>query len=371
MKVLVATTAGAGHLAGVLPFARAAVRAGHEVRTAAPASFAPALAAAGLVHEPFADADPAELGAVFGRVPAGTMSQADELVVSEVFGRIDLRAALPGVQALVGRWRPDVVLREPAELASYVVARREGIPCVQGNIGTDRVDDRLLPLLREPLAEVGCDDAGLRDAPRWTVVPPSLDGRPAGVTGTLTAARDLDTDRPSGGLPPGLDGFDAPLLYATFGSVTASVGLFPGFYRVVLEQLAGLPVRVLLTLGEAGDPEALGPLPANVTVQRWWPQADVLPHASVVLSHGGFGTTQGAVVAGVPQVVVPLFSFDQFVNAEALDAAGVARALVTPGVGRPARGPHRAPRPAGRVRHREAVEAVLADPVAGSGRAPS
>ena len=62
MRVLVATTAGAGHLAGLLPFARACVRAGHEVRVVAPASFAPAVATAGLVHEPVADADPATGG---------------------------------------------------------------------------------------------------------------------------------------------------------------------------------------------------------------------------------------------------------------------------------------------------------------------
>ncbi len=362
MKVLVATTAGAGHLAGLLPFARAAVRAGHDVRVAAPLSFAPALAAAGLVHEPFADADPAELGAVFARVPAGTMGQADALVVAEVFGRIDLRAALPGMQALVARWRPDVVLREPAELSSYVVAQREGLPCVQANIGTDRIDDRLLPLLQGPLAEVGCDDAGLRAAPRWTVVPPSLDGRPAGVTGSLTAARDPHEEKASGGLPPGLGTGDDPLVYATFGSIAGGMGLFPGLYAVVLEQLSALPVRVLLTVGQAGDPAALGPVPAHVSVQRWWPQADVLPHAAVVLSHGGFGTTQGAVVAGVPQVVVPLFSFDQFVNADQLAAAGVARALVAPGVADLPAASIFPAGPAAAAGTGEAVAAVLADP---------
>lgn len=35
MKVLVATTAGAGHFAGLRPFARACAQAGHEVRVAA------------------------------------------------------------------------------------------------------------------------------------------------------------------------------------------------------------------------------------------------------------------------------------------------------------------------------------------------
>jgi hypothetical protein len=127
MRVVAATTAGAGHLAGLLPFARACLRAGHEVRVAAPASFAGAVASAGLAHEPFPDVDPAALGAVFGRIPALSMREADDLVIAEVFGRLDRDAALPGMRALLDRWQPDVVLREPAELASYVAATERGI----------------------------------------------------------------------------------------------------------------------------------------------------------------------------------------------------------------------------------------------------
>ena len=44
-----------------------------------------------------------------------------------------------------------------------------------------------------------------------------------------------------------------------------------------------------------------------------------------MIGHGGFGTTMAALAAGVPQVVVPLFAIDQFVNAEQVAAvhAGV------------------------------------------------
>jgi UDP:flavonoid glycosyltransferase YjiC (YdhE family) len=106
------------------------------------------------------------------------------------------------------------------------------------------------------------------------------------------------------------------------------MGLYPAFYVRVLEQLAEVDARVLLTLGEAGDPAELGPLPRNIHAERWWPQSDVLPHAAVVVGHGGFGTTQAALGAGVPQVVLPLFSFDQFANAQQVAAVGVGVALV-------------------------------------------
>jgi len=57
------------------------------------------------------------------------------------------------------------------------------------------------------------------------------------------------------------------------------------------------------------------------------PQADLLPHADVVVHHGGSGTTLGALAAGVPQLVLPQGA-DQFANAEALLAAGAATQLL-------------------------------------------
>ena len=37
--------------------------------------------------------------------------------------------------------------------------------------------------------------------------------------------------------------------------------------------------------------------------------------AAAVVGHGGFGTTMTALTGGVPQVVLPLFAFDQTVHA--------------------------------------------------------
>jgi UDP:flavonoid glycosyltransferase YjiC (YdhE family) len=50
--------------------------------------------------------------------------------------------------------------------------------------------------------------------------------------------------------------------------------------------------------------------------------------AALVIGHGGFGTTMTALAAGVPQLVIPLFSSDQFVNAEQVDAVGVGLQLL-------------------------------------------
>ena len=52
-----------------------------------------------------------------------------------------------------------------------------------------------------------------------------------------------------------------------------------------------------------------------------------MPHAAAVVGHGGHGTTLGALAHGVPQVVVPLFSIDQWANAAAVERAGAGVAL--------------------------------------------
>ena len=115
---------------------------------------------------------------------------------------------------------------------------------------------------------------------------------------------------------------DRPLLYVTFGSVAGSIPPFAGVFREALDALADLDVCALMTVGRNVDPDGLGPVPANTEVRRWVPQADVLAHAAAMIGHGGFGTTMGALAAGVPQVVVPLFSFDQLVNGDHVAAVG-------------------------------------------------
>src|SRR6187399_460901 len=80
VRVLCATTANDGHFGPLLPFARALADAGHEVRVAAPASYAGMVARAGFVHEPFADAPRELIGPVMGRLPTLAFEEADNLV---------------------------------------------------------------------------------------------------------------------------------------------------------------------------------------------------------------------------------------------------------------------------------------------------
>jgi len=158
-------------------------------------------------------------------------------------------------------------------------------------------------------------------------------------------------EQPPGELPdwwPGRE--DQPLVYVTFGSVAGSFPQALPVYGVALQAVADLPVRVLLTVGRDLDPDALPDAPDNVRVERWVPQQDVLGHATAAVVHGGSGSTLGAIAAGVPLVVVPLFA-DQPQNARRVAEVGAGLAVE----------PNRDDVPATVRPLREAIETVLAE----------
>jgi len=63
-------------------------------------------------------------------------------------------------------------------------------------------------------------------------------------------------------------------------------------------------------------------LPAGVRLESYVPLGELLPHCSLLVHHGGIGTTARGLQAGIPQIIVPL-SHDQFDNAERIRRLGV------------------------------------------------
>jgi UDP:flavonoid glycosyltransferase YjiC (YdhE family) len=72
----------------------------------------------------------------------------------------------------------------------------------------------------------------------------------------------------------------------------------------VLNALAGLPLRVLLTAGPALDTRQLR-IPANTRAVAFLPHRMVFPHAALVITHGGWQTVNAALADGVPLVCIP------------------------------------------------------------------
>jgi UDP:flavonoid glycosyltransferase YjiC (YdhE family) len=74
----------------------------------------------------------------------------------------------------------------------------------------------------------------------------------------------------------------------------------------VIDALGGLDARVLVTLGPALELADVRSSSSNVVCVRGVPHGQVLPRASVVVTHSGHGTTIKALSFGVPLVCVPM-----------------------------------------------------------------
>jgi MGT family glycosyltransferase len=74
----------------------------------------------------------------------------------------------------------------------------------------------------------------------------------------------------------------------------------------VIDAVAKLPVRALVTLGPALEEGAVRSPSPNVVCVRTAPHGLVLPHASAVVTHCGHGTTIRSLAAGVPLVCIPM-----------------------------------------------------------------
>jgi UDP:flavonoid glycosyltransferase YjiC (YdhE family) len=301
VRVLVATTRGAGHLGPLVPFAQACVRAGHDVLVAGPASVASLTSRARLRLRPVAAPAAAVVDEAFAPVWRGEASI--EHVVRDLFIGLYARTAMADMLSAVDEWRPDVIVRETMEFASAVAAVRYDVPQVRVGIHLDSSVDtggRLETLAAE---ELGIEPERLREGPLLTRSPG--DDEP-GVHRFRTDAIPLRR---------------AELVYVTFGSEAPASEHFPGVYRRAVEALAGLPLPVLMTIGDRGDPDELGPLPPSVSVAPWVSQTEVMPWAAAMVGHGGSGSTLTALAAGVPQALVPLF-VDGPANARRIAALG-------------------------------------------------
>ncbi len=116
---------------------------------------------------------------------------------------------------------------------------------------------------------------------------------------------------------------EAPV-YVGFGSMAGFDR--QGLLQAVIAALAGR--RALFYPGWSGVTESS--LPENFFVVEDTPHSWLFPKTSLVIHHGGSGTTHSAARAGVPSVVVP-FAADQFFWAERLRQLGAASKSVKAG----------------------------------------
>jgi UDP:flavonoid glycosyltransferase YjiC (YdhE family) len=347
VRVLLASTDGAGHFGPLRPFIDALAARGDELLLVVPPKLEAAVSALGQRFVVSAEPPADELASLWARFATASGHESSVLGNRELFGRLWTAALLPTAERACDEWRPQLVLHEAAEYASAIAAERRGVPHAQVAISLAEVEADSLALAAPALAVHDVHFAErVRASPYLTRFPASLDPSPYPATRRFREAA-----------APPRRASDPPLVYITFGSVAGGLPNVTTVYRTALDAVAGLRARVLLTVGKEFDVDGLGSIPENTRVEAWVPQAEVLAEAALVVAHGGSGTTFGTLAAGVPLVFVPLFA-DQLVNAERVAAAGAALVV------EPDRGAARGMGTLGpqhQPRLRDAIETALGD----------
>ncbi|HKP58353.1 MAG TPA: glycosyltransferase [Polyangiales bacterium] len=338
MRVLFSSTRGTGHINPLLPYAHALVADGHDVAIAGPMELGDGLRAAGLQHVPFDHPGDETLAPIWARLRGVSQLEANMIAIREIFGGANARAALPKLLATIEEFRPQLIVRESAEFGALVAAAVTSVPHARVAVHMVSFEEFLpatvsasIDALRQQAGLVADEGRSLRAEPVFTWFPPSLDGSNDDGSQTRIPFRaQLSQGTPSAETPTWAAAHaEWPLVYITFGTIAGGMAEGMAAFRTALDAIAELPVHVLFTTGKNVDPSALGAIPANVHVEAFIPQCDVLSRAAAVVCHGGSGTMLGALAAGVPMVVVPLGA-DQPHNAQRIAENGAGLALSKP-----------------------------------------
>ncbi len=314
MKILAVATPGAGHVNPMMPLIEAFLAQGDEVTVTAGDDPGGVVARTGADFRVAGRGEMdwfADLGdRVLHGLPGDglTPERINHYFVPRLFAEVAVPDMIDDVVALGRELGPDLVLFESYALAGPLAAEVLGVPGVHHLISpmlphevTALADDAVSPIWRS----FDCSTPGYGGLYRGITIeitPPSLEEQtiPSGETVAM---------RPTPLPVSGPAHSDPPCVYLTLGTMFGNTEVF----RTVLAGLAGEDLEVVVTVGSGSDPAALEPVPANARVERYIPQAEVLPRCSAVVHHGGSGTMYGALAHGVPQVVLPQGA-DNFVN---------------------------------------------------------
>jgi MGT family glycosyltransferase len=115
-----------------------------------------------------------------------------------------------------------------------------------------------------------------------------------------------------------------PLVLVSF-STAPEQGSIKKFQNAI-DALSNLAVHGVVTVGGSIDPAALRPS-HNVVLFATADHEELMRRADLVVTHGGHGTLMRALKNGLPMIVIPGMGGDQPINAAAVEAWGVGRAL--------------------------------------------
>jgi MGT family glycosyltransferase len=348
-RVLVYTTPGPGNIYPVVPTLLELRERGHELRVYTRDTEADRLRSIGLTA---AAIDPRIHEIEIDDYRARSQIDASVRLLRALAARGEIE--IETVTAAVGEWAPDVLLIDATAQGAGYAAEASGLPWAQYcpfppairsrdvppyGLGlrparhvAGHLRDRLLNwfsqqlLTRQltPLNALRCDlglapldafDEQYRRSDRFILYTAEPYEYPRSDWPANVRLVGPGTWGPQGDAPPWLLAETRPIVL-----VTASTELQADakLIATALEGLADEPLAIVATTA-AHDPAGFTP-PPNARVERFLPHDPIIARAVCVISHGGQGTTQKALAAGVPVCVVP-FCRDQFEVARRVEVA--------------------------------------------------
>ena len=334
MRVLAMSTPNPTHALPMVPLLWALRAAGHEVIFAGQPDVVGTARAAGIpavtvghlfdAYEFFsglpADRRPIEVG-LGGHTPLAEWKNAAVPWVLHAKYLVD-----PYLE-LARQWRPDLIVSDPLEISSIIVGALLGVPTVHHRWGLEYLSTAALDLARGMLHN-RCVRMGLPEGfPGAPTV--FLDPLPASLSiPEVTAGRPI---RPvpynaGGQVPLDLLGPpQRPRICVTFGTATVRLNGLP-LVRHVIDAFDGVDDLEAVVTVDPADWDRIGLVPKTVRLVGHTPLVSILPDCTAILHHAGTGSALSALVAGLPQLILPQIS-DQAMRAEGLRAAGVAITL--------------------------------------------
>jgi len=362
-----------GHLYPQISVAHALRDRGHEVGFYTHESTRAVVEGEGFMLFPFVHIDARRwerIHALEAQVPA-TQPKHRTLSVAMRAYRDMLADSIPeqvaDLQPLLNRWRPDVLITDPAlwgpilviwELTGAPVALLTqmigsmipgpgappwgpGLPSPRtfgtrllaraAQVGVDVVAQNMRRHVnriraRYGLRPMGCSVNAFTGRLPLYLIPsvPELDYNRRDQPSNVHYIGPCVWTKPGGAPPDWLDELpnDRPWIHATEGTAQYQE---PFLLRAVAKGLVDCPFEVILTTGQSSrNPAALGlvALPANIHVECWISHEDLLPRCAALVTTGGAATVLTALKAGVPLLVVPTF-WDKSDNAQRVVEAGV------------------------------------------------
>ena len=320
MRLLLTSVPGLGHLHPVLPLALAAARAGHDVRVATGPERVEWVRRCGL------SAAPAGLPIAGLRERALARDLTGPELPRHLFTSIAGPPMVDDLLPLVDDWQPDLLLHEEGEYAAPLVAALRDLPCVTHSWSAPARSAEGRALLDGPLRDLWRQH-GLTGPPRQVgglyldACPPLLQLDDLTHVGApVVQVHPSGFDGPPEPAPDWLAALPHPAVYVTLG--TEPQFSRPDLLQQLVDAAAASAPGVVVTTGPHPTDAVAAPH-AGVRVVQYLPQSLVLPAVDAVVAHGGAGTTVGALLHGLPQLVVPGPAPSQQASATRVVAAGV------------------------------------------------